>query len=595
MSINSMESDLRSNIYFESVLIPISHGNVFADNGYGSVDRMEVYYEQELTAENIPDSLELNWPGRPGEDRRVASGTEIIFDPLEPNKLTAIFTTPFPEEITTFAENRLLGAHYASNPFDASDSKQVTFFSIIDSVGPLIKAASVKEKNTAGTDTLILTFTEPVLQESLVGQTLLLRKDFDDTEVPILVLDVILQSDNNDVVKVIVEDAGENSPQRGDFLRFHPNGGVVDGKDNAGVHPDNREVRLGLISVPPQIDSAAYFDVNTDGEVDRAIVYFDKSVNPNDFSMTFHWTSGNETGTISSDNFTLIDERSLHVDLRGAFSFDVKNQTSGAMMVTVSYVDHEQRVSSAVIDRAAPVITSAQYRHGVYNDHLSSSTDTLIVTFSEPVEYISHDMPFNLFTTRNESPEEYNFVLRFIRQIGEQHLFTVEGREPSSVLPSKEDSIYINPLAAVKDYSDNSQQNSNNKRVKLEIDDATEMWELKVAPIPYYQHTPVYYDNYGYKKAILFELSPIYRGFIVDNHYNEIRLDIYDHLGNVVFSGTMEHTKNSEAYRAFWNLKNRKGRTVATGTYLAVASFSDETNTRKKINNNHRKFSVLIK
>ncbi|KMQ52816.1 hypothetical protein CHISP_0037 [Chitinispirillum alkaliphilum] len=558
-------SGARAGVFFDMVSELIEHGVVFADNGDGRVDRMEIYYRRELDVR--PDSIELFWPQRDGEHRRVVSG-DYHLRLNSPQHLTVIFSDPFPEEITTYSGSRVLGTHYYNNPLTPDAQGERIPFTVIDSVGPLISTGLVSEKFRPGVDTLLLTFSEPVVRESLIGQTLFLRKQGAQTEIPLTVMQAIRLGD---LYKLIIPDMGENAPRKGDFLRFHPRGGVFDARDGAGVHSSNRPVQLRLRPIPPEIDSAFYYDTNADGEVDRVVVWFNKEVVPRNVRAVFGWRES-RTDTLFGDVSLSGDNNSASFDVRGVFGDETANLTSGRMYVSLTHSDYDPEFGisqSGISDRAAPVLTAASYLPGRVLENGRIAEDTLIVTFTEDIQETSLPSdPFRFIRHTNSVMQEYSLNLRYYKRDGLRYYFVVEPVNPGDITPHTGDSIYIAYNAGLADRLGNIQDNPGNRRVLLQSEEAEINWSFVIGPNPCSKTT--------YCNEMFIRIDSDRPG-VGDDVHLKLDLAIYDRLGNVVYRDEVYGIRPG-FQKSVWNLRNMNQRSVSTGTYLLIVTVTETEN-----------------
>ncbi|MBD3347394.1 MAG: hypothetical protein GF401_20250 [Chitinivibrionales bacterium] len=115
-------------------------------------------------------------------------------------------------------------------------------------------------------------------------------------------------------------------------------------------------------------------------------------------------------------------------------------------------------IDIAILDSMAPVIISA-----TFYDYVSSSTDTMVVIFSEDIDTISDAQPFTL--TRNAQ----DFLIRLASASAESTT-AVFAYAPlvGQTDPSQGDLIRINPAASVSDNNTIAQTNASNLQQTLE-------------------------------------------------------------------------------------------------------------------------------
>ncbi|KMQ49992.1 hypothetical protein CHISP_3081 [Chitinispirillum alkaliphilum] len=565
----TITSASRSNIFFYVTSADIDYGAVFADNGNGRVNRMEVYYNIDITEETIPDSIELFWPNRTDGYRRVASGSgQIVLN--SPRHITVNFPEEFPQGYTTYSGRPDLGTHFFYNPLTPDIPGVEALFRVVDSVGPLIKSGMVSEKIGSGVDTLLLTFTEDIVLSNLLGQSLLLRKQQEDqTEIPVTVLNVLPQGDH---VKLVTADMGQNAPQKGDLLRFNPNRNIIDARDGARVHPENRAVILGLRPIPPGIDSAFYFDTNADGIVNQVRIWFNKDVNKNDLQVELFWTGNNQTDPLEGERIAYhTDNSSITVDISQAFHHDVPFQTSGNMITQIKVDGFDEPVAGTVRDRAAPVIVDALYSLGKVLSEGIVAEDTLTITFSEAVaEDVFSPIPFKLKGIRDGFETGYTFTVEYHDRDALKYRFIVKGKNPPHMFVASGDSVFIHTEGNVRDQSNNVQSNPENRRVLLRTGEIPVSLRLAVGPNPCKVGDGPVIPGLDFRQGMAFVIEPDHP-MAADINLNA-SLAIYDNMGNVVYTASIDDRTVPGKILHVWDLRNRNQRLVSTGTYLAIVN-----------------------
>ena len=562
---------LRRNIFFTAPQRRIEHGAVFADNGDGSLNRMVIHYREVLSAK--PDSIGLRWPQETGGHYRVAKGDQITWDPANPTPVTVTFSEPFPEGITGLSGSPELGTHYYS--IGGAPER----FNIVDSIGPLITSARLTERLEPGTDTIIVTFSEGVSLGSLEGQTLLLRKSGAASETPLTVTGAQLVDEN--WVRLIIEDAGANAPAEGDSIRFNPAATIVDNKD-AAAHPNNRAVALSLLSIPPTITSAFYYDRTADGMVDQAVLHLNKNERIDGLTVSFMWQPAapiHETAELSGERLSYGEDSSvIVVDIRDAFVPGIANQTSVNMEVTMAGIAFEGTVRAIVRDGAAPIITDAEYEFGIGENRV----DTMTITFSEMVELDSMLQPSIVFS--REGTDFYN-PLEVLDQNGPIVRYLIHTANPAYQIPAANDAVFINPGAKVMDITaqKNQQINPNNKRVPLQIVDAPTTFSTVLGPNPYR-----YSENQQFKLDIVADNTLTF-----GNMNFNVELSVYDNMGNIIYTLAEDDLhKLQDRFAVTWNVRNRNSRSLSTGTYLIIVSVTNSEDGEVMLSE-RRKLSIV--
>jgi fibro-slime domain-containing protein len=535
---------------------PVIDAVIYANNGTGSADVVEVYYRDTLA--KVPDSIVVSWPSL--TKTKAFSGTSLQWDPASKKHVTVKVSGAFDNQLTTFSGTDSLGISYS---IDTSYANPIltSVFRIRDSIGPVIHTASYLERQTDVPDTFLLTFSEVLAESTLIGNSLLLIKK--DTSVALTVISV--ERGSNSRTKVITKQMGSIVPVPGDSLRFIPGGPVT---DQFGIHPHdaNQAVVIGIEGKPPVITNSWYFDVNADGQIDMVEMTFNKEVTPENIKGVF--TVNNKTSPMVSGTkvaYTGSDKTHLTFDLRGDFDSDII--TSGVMTSQIEFIDFPGAKSTAPVnDSAAPVILDALFAEGYLASNGTATPETLTVTFSEAVQSTPFEQPFSFIIKQNEN-ESYSLRLKELSRISNKILFTVL-EVSGKGYPSNSDSIYINPAANLSDIGNNMQNNTGNRRVRLKVQPIKLQFFCNAGPSPFIPG----------QEMITITVDPTVRT------RNEIDIQshayIFDQLGSCIFD-VIERSNKTIKHQ--WNGSNRNGRLVGTGTYLLVVEMTDMKTAQTKI------------
>lgn len=528
---------------------PLVKGAYYADNGWGQVNRAELYFQNEFTS--LPDSILLSWPSIL-DHKMVYRDGGIILDSLDKTHLTVKLSDPFEKEVTTFAGSDQLGFCYS---YDTSfaDPLEIVPLRISDSVGPLIKSAVLIERTSPGPDTLMLTFTETVERESIIGNSLILVKGNAIDTLNVLSFQVRLDT------LIVVAGSSGTPPAIGDSVRINPGGPFTDNYLNHG-HPLNRPVPLKLKRTPAEILHVFYRDVNADGMVDEAVIELDRVIDLTGIVATFAWSDGIRAENITSERLTRGEsETVVRVDLSNAFTGDISERTSGLMYVNLEYIDFPGvNKSSVVADSAAPVLTSALYIPGLYET--DPVPDTLIVEFSEQVENIRSMNPF-LFRSSTSLP--FTITLETVRHNENRWVFTVRPDDQNTVYPAENDSVWIDTGSGIADTLSNRQDNTMNRRVLLRVKETLPDYTVSIGPNPFNPHIDM----------ITIRIDPKVRTRGSVRFRADVK--IYDQIGNRVISISKENNPSESFLDIKWNGRNSKGRVVGIGIYLCIVSVTD--------------------
>ena len=348
------------------------------------------------------------------------------------------------------------------------------------------------------------------------------------------------------------------------------------------------------------VRSVSWFDINADGYVD---------------SMHF-LIDGLEAGTEPQallDVITLPAYRQFSVTTAAitatGLSVQVNEQRTAEPVTRVTAAD-TVTVSAALVtgggwvqpahllplDRMAPVIVSAS----LTSWDTQSGSDTLSVVFSETPVAFSASNPFSFFSSQRQ--QSYAATVQTISQNGENwHGVILSTTHPDGIAPG--DSIWINPTAQVSDPAANAQSHPRNRRVELDVTIKREPVAITVATA----NNPLDPDARGAQPVPPFLLSlPALQqelansslgagsaqyGTIISagpvdpektgrSFYLNGSLSIYDVVNNPVLVNRPmafdDDPQRPPRVYYVWDGRNRNGRYVATGTYMAVISVTDD-------------------
>ncbi|HEX2956936.1 MAG TPA: hypothetical protein VHO70_08885 [Chitinispirillaceae bacterium] len=111
---NKVYDATRGGINFSLCVTNITSAEYRAENGYGKVDRLDLYYPKKIKESEIPDSLRLFWPSS-GENLRMVTRGAMAIDPADSSHVVVRLPDPFPECITATSQKQL-GTSYWRNP-----------------------------------------------------------------------------------------------------------------------------------------------------------------------------------------------------------------------------------------------------------------------------------------------------------------------------------------------------------------------------------------------------------------------------------------------------------------------------------------------
>ncbi|NLD98406.1 MAG: hypothetical protein GX640_00900 [Fibrobacter sp.] len=567
---NTVLSSTRPGIVFEQCTPEVERAAYFGD-GLGQVNRLEIYYSKELEAIYVPDSFLLYWPTISPNNARVVSGaTNIIVDPNNSKHLTVKIPVPFGPE-NTFSSIKNLGSSYWSANKLSNDPPSISPFNISDSIGPLLMSATIVERiGDTGDDTLYLTLSEQINFKLLEGTSLTLLKNGSPVNLTVSSCTPF----NGDTLKIVIPNGAANSPKYGDSLKILASGPVRDLYGNA-AHVDNRPVKIGIKLIPPSIVSASYTDANGNGIVDLVTIKFDKKIVQGTVKIACSWLDL----IISSDTlhgadilYDPNDSMLVRVNIEGKFrtnSARVIDKTSGSMDVAAMFDGFESVAKHhEAEDKAAPVIKSATYMPGRVDTITGTPLpDTLKVKFSEStVNVANSDKPFSVY---HGTVEMAGFILGPASG-NEECIYIVQQAE---YFPVRDDSINIRATDSIlSDGLGNIQIVPSNKKVQLEVKVVETVLKFVVGPNPFKPGV----DELSIK------IKPMSK--MMENVNVKSTLVVVDQLGNKVWVKNLQTdtTLTDRTLEFKWNGRNRFGRTVSPGTYIAYL-ISEDLNTKTQV------------
>ncbi len=326
------------------------------------------------------------------------------------------------------------------------------------------------------------------------------------------------------------------------------------------------------VSKSVTVQSASYHDADADGFIDSIFLAMDNPISSDDLE---------EFASL----VTLPLHRVFRIDslktVPGGIAYLVREQ-GGAEPRTFTTSDDKLVVREAVLpnggfilgttvpilDKVAPVIISAYLRID------GSATDSLVVSFSEPMLPVSEERPF-LFSSDSG---QYVAVLSPGSGKEDQGTFAVIGLENAEhILPG--DSIWINFASDVADVKNNLQDNPKNRKVSISVKQLPYSLRAKAVNNPFNPakaSVPEFIRRLGVSETkgmvVVAEPEKVLR--------SHIRLkgtaSVYDVVKNpIVQNIPMAYDDATKKLYFVWNGRNSSGRLVATGTYQAVLKIRD--------------------
>jgi hypothetical protein len=230
----------------------------------------------------------------------------------------------------------------------------------------------------------------------------------------------------------------------------------------------------------------------------------------------------------------------------------------------------------AIADSMAPVIVNATFLNGIPSQSTAKGPDTLVVKFSEKVADVKNSSPFFLYD--DVTTNKYKITLTFLSNSdggATQRFLVVPGS--GNTEPSRNDSIWIDDKASVRDLAENIQDNKDNHRVLLQF--IAKQYNFTVVACP----TPSDPQKDLIPSQIQREMTGLKgnTGLVVIIKSDDqilaqdsisATISVYDQLGiPVVKDGICTVSSENGKLLYVWNGANRNGRIVGNGTYVAIA------------------------
>lgn len=451
-----------------------------------------------------------------------------------------------------------------------------TDIALADSMGPVIVGADYYDlADIDSRDTLVVRFSESVKRIGSATPFLFPRGSSSTQYSPRL---SAVDNDGSEARFAVVPVDGRTEPAPGDSIWIDSTAGV---SDTLPVAQQSNNVRRVLnYHLLYMVKAARYIDADDDGLIDTVRVTMDR---PPDRAMLDKLTSTVELPayrnfTYTKDDFSLTDEGYeiavtqpadtepfTAVDNRDSLTTARTQSSTGGLIL---------RSRVPITDDMAPVIVGARFRPRFVTDSSSIPPDTIVVTYSEPVDAPAEPTPLVLFDGRTGEP--YTMELRGTSSgSGTEHTYLVTGIEGTE-FPASGDSLRMEHTAGVKDKQGNVQDNENNRMAPLVVGAFKYRFSVKSAPNPFdpLTATTPSIAGIGSRRGTALLVRPL--GPIPGDIRLEGTVSLYDCMGNLIVDRMKGTTADGNEYVAFvWDGTNLNGRYVGTGSYLAVVVIED--------------------
>jgi hypothetical protein len=348
-----------------------------------------------------------------------------------------------------------------------------------DGVCPAIIAADVLESDGMSPDILFLTFSEPLIVNSILGRQVLIIPQGTTDTVALTITQMLGQA--NDSTFSVQTASSDRKAISGDRLRLIPGsiGGTLTDKNSNKPHDLNRSVVIGFRPGAAAIVAAWYLDLNADGILDNVAVKFKRKVEQAevDYARIFR---DQKQFSVPFSRCARLGDSTYRIPIGDTLALLDDINTQGAMDLLIIYkaLPDIPRVAR-VADSAAPVLKTARLIPGARTQAEMRGKDTLIADFSEGV-VPPGQTPFLLST--KEGGLLYAFMLTYVGTAAglNSYRFIIESFNiPSVPNAMAGDTIWINPSAGVSDSLLNPQSNPKNRRVLLQVGCLRAEWHVQ--------------------------------------------------------------------------------------------------------------------
>ncbi len=561
-----------------------SNGAFFDSNGDGAVDKIVVNYN--IALKTKPDSVGFTFPA--ASDNVMVKADYDNFT-ISGNQLTIQLKDPLDKGKTGYTAGKNLTAKsYILN----LGVVKISAFILADSTGPVITSpVTVNERTGSGNDTLTVTFSEDVNVPVGESDAFTLWQGGNATTLTVVgIMDL-----EKTTFKLLVK-SGSGSINEGDSLSINSSGKVSDSYTTK-AHPDNPKMPIVIKEAVPRVISA-FYTADKNGMLDKVEILFAKKITADDISFGFKWNNGNRVA-VSGSNVTEIGSDGTRVQVKiKELLTGTKIATSGSIQLSAFHKNFaKDEIKADVADSAAPVILEATLNpssssfNGVY-------TDTLTVTFSEPVETITADQPFTFKNMPDGTMYSMKVANAFINTGDQsQQVFLVTSYDGVE-FPNQKDSIRIDVSRKVSDRKGNVQTFSENRFAPLKTNKIPFTVLVKKGPNPFKPSADTKKPS-TYAEAAALAKRDLGSLFLFTPDTTRIKrevsvegtIKILDPFGNVIRDEQCIPDEAKRKVYFFWDGRNSAGRLVGAGTYIVVVNVINEGVPLEKV----KPFKVSVK
>ncbi len=511
------------------------------------------------------------------------------------------------EDMTTITDSSNYGGVTIIQPKDDSlgsidTSNAVT--GIQDKMAPVLTSAQYYINKTGDNiDTLIITFSEDIVEPITSINPFIFNENEYQIDLtvsnpsPWISIDSFIFTNNTSIV-----------PKDGDSLNINVSADI----EGSIIQSNslNKHITLEVYNEILFTD-VTYFDTDNrpDGRIDLIKVLTDTIV-PDELLSALADniilpSYRNFNSISSSDIIALNNENGFEIHVSQNLAF---NDLGWSLVSTSVTTDDTIRVTDKIIngkfmlrpanyqaiDSLAPVITKGILMPAIINEsnYLENVPDTVMVNFSEKINSINNDEPFNFII--NGTSVAMTLSDSGLTPTGNTYRFIIVDNKDQVIMEN--DSVQIDDNSEISDINGNV-QDKNTYPVPFVIGDYKYAYKLIVYPNPLSRSSEKQLqekkeafeqlgipDNYATENAIAVMVRPY--GYVLNSNDIETKITIFDMVGNrIVNSKKLEfqQTNSKQIWYYIWDTMNTKKRLVGNGVYLGQINMKYKDGTPQNI------------
>ncbi len=590
-------------IEFESDLydLDINNSAFWDNNANGIMDKVTLTFKGKSITESALDNMSflIEWPDKDGKIiTMVAEGKDFT---LSGQTITwNVSGYDLQPDLTIVTDSSNYGGVTMIQPVDDSTGSLDTsdqYTGLKDEMAPVIVTADYYINNTGdGVDSLFVTFSEEITQNIASLKPFV----FNDNEYELELVSPLGQWVTSK--SITFTNVGSTFPESGDSLNIN-----IDAKIKGNVEQGNSENKYVKLNVYLEITvkRVEYYDTDSrpDGRIDLIKVITDTTISEellNKLADKVTLPVDRKFYSISSSDFSVLsDGKGFSIDVSQDLPYD--NQGWSMVSTSVSSSDTisiSEKVAQGkfmfrpstylATDSLAPVITKGFLKPAFIdeNNYLNDVADTVMITFSESVNDINNDEPFNFIISGVSV--SMTLLNDGLSSISNTYNFVITDNKDQVIMEN--DSVQIDDNGEVSDINGNM-QSKNTYPVPFTIGDYKYAYKLLVYPNPLLRSSEKQlqdkkdaFDKLGIpeehatKNTIAVMVRPY--GYVLNSNDIQTKITIYDMVGNKLVNNQkleFQQTDNKQIWYYIWDTMNYKKRLVGNGAYLGQVNMKNKT------------------